>query len=153
MPLTSPSVITMGPEISRLSPKTYLLIFIPCDVVSLSLQGAGGGISSVQSQAGKTPTTGSNIMLAGLSFQVFTMTLFMTLCLEYGFRYRRAQRQTGYSSNKRTLGGRFKLFLAALALATICIWIRSIYRVIELAGGWDGKLLHDQTKFIVLEGV
>ncbi|KAI9814920.1 MAG: hypothetical protein M1826_002125 [Phylliscum demangeonii] len=147
----------LGPEISRLAPRAYMLIFIPCDVVSLSLQGAGGGISSVQSQAGKTPTSGRDIMIAGLAFQVATLALFIALCLEYLGRYRRAQRQPQPGSAAITpptaLAPPFHLFLAMLALATVCIFIRSVYRVVELSGGWDGKLIHQQAEFIVLEGV
>lgn len=150
------SVSALRPDISRISPRTYMYIFIPCDVLSLALQGAGGGLSSVAAQNNESTETGSGIMQAGLSFQVFTMTLFMASCAEYAFRYRRAQRKTGdvHPSNSVTgLGWKFKLFLYSLALATITIFIRSVYRVVELADGWDGKLIHDQTLFIILEGV
>lgn len=47
----------------------------------------------------------------------------------------------------------FKGFLAALALATICIFWRSVYRVAELAQGWDGALIKKQNLFIAFEGV
>lgn len=132
-----------------------MLIFIPCDIISLTLQGAGGGYSSVLSQDGKDPKVGSNVMIAGLSFQVFTLALFMTLCVEYGFRYRRASRsqRADLVVSRSALGSRFYIFMAVLALATLCIFIRSVYRVIELSEGWDGDLVHDQTLFIVLEGV
>lgn len=48
---------------------------------------------------------------------------------------------------------KFRLFLVALTLSTICIFIRSVYRVVELGEGWDGALIKNQTLFIVLEGV
>jgi hypothetical protein len=35
---------------SRLRPRTYALIFIPCDCISLTLQGTGGGLASSASQ-------------------------------------------------------------------------------------------------------
>ena len=46
----------------------------------------------------------------------------------------------------------FRAFLGALALATLCIFIRSIYRVAELSEGWEGALIKNQKLFIGLEG-
>ncbi len=146
----------MGTGISRLSPKTYLWLFVPCDIISLTLQGAGGGISSTRSQNNEDPKLGSDIAIAGLVFQVATLTLFMALCAEYATRFfkshgwslAQARAQVPLVSRRS-----FQLFLVALFVATICIFIRSVYRVVELAGGWDGELIHDQTLFIILEGV
>jgi len=38
-------------------------------------------------------------------------------------------------------------------LATICIFIRSVYRVVELSEGWRGYLIRQQWLFVGLEGV
>ncbi|KAI9786567.1 MAG: hypothetical protein M1816_007891 [Peltula sp. TS41687] len=150
-------VTGLGRDISRISPRTYMLIFIPCDLLSLILQSTGGGLSSVASQNDQSTETGSNIMLAGLAFQVVTMSLFMILCADYAFRYFRARRRdVGLENTPATttrLDWKFKLFLYALALATITIFIRCVYRVVELADGWNGDLIHNETLFIVLEGV
>ncbi|KAI9882431.1 MAG: hypothetical protein M1823_005824 [Watsoniomyces obsoletus] len=149
-------VNALGTDISRISPRTYLWLFVPCDIVSLSLQGAGGGISSTRAQNNEDPKLGSDIAIAGLVFQVATLTLFMILCAEYAVRFFRSH---GWSLARARaevplLSRRsFQLFLVMLYVATICIFIRSVYRVIELAGGWDGELIHDQTLFIILEGV
>jgi hypothetical protein len=48
---------------------------------------------------------------------------------------------------------KFRGFLAALAIATICIFVRSVYRVVELSEGWTGYLIKQQGLFIGLEGV
>jgi hypothetical protein len=40
----------------------------------------------------------------------------------------------------------------ALAVSTIAIFIRSVYRVAELSGGFGGSLANDQATFMVLEG-
>ena len=47
----------------------------------------------------------------------------------------------------------FQAFLCALALSTVCIFIRSIFRVAELSEGWEGALIKNQKLFIGLEGV
>lgn len=41
---------------------------------------------------------------------------------------------------------------SALAVSTIAIFIRSLYRVIELSGGFGGALANNQATFMVLEG-
>ncbi|XRM40785.1 phospholipid-translocating ATPase rsb1 [Aspergillus tubingensis] len=42
--------------------------------------------------------------------------------------------------------------LASLSLATITIFIRSVFRVAELKGGFHSKLANDEVDFMVLEG-
>jgi hypothetical protein len=37
-------------------------------------------------------------------------------------------------------------------LATLAIYIRCIYRIIELQAGLDSHLAQDETKFMILEG-
>ncbi|KAH0538191.1 hypothetical protein FGG08_005207 [Glutinoglossum americanum] len=136
----------------------YMRIFIPCDIFSLVLQATGGGMASVASQNNRDPTNGDNIMIAGLSAQVFTMALFITLSAEYGWRvYKRLQAQgsAGLDPTHAKLrnSASFKGFLAALTLATTCIFTRCVFRVAELAGGWKGVLMKNQGLFIGLEGV
>ena len=48
---------------------------------------------------------------------------------------------------------KFRGFVAALTLATICIFVRSVYRVAELSEGWTGHLIRQQWLFVGLEGV
>ena len=47
----------------------------------------------------------------------------------------------------------FRSFIVALAFATLCIFIRSVYRVAELSEGWEGSLIKNQDTFVDLEGV
>lgn len=153
-------VYAFGPENSRIAPESYTRIFIPCDLGSLLLQAAGGGIASAASHSGKSPDTGDNIMIAGLSFQVFTLLIFMGLCVDFALRtYRRykSMGQDAFDQNPvfvQTRGSwKFKGFVAALTLATICIFWRSVYRVAELSEGWTGNLIRHQWLFVGFEGV
>lgn len=149
-------VIVFGADISRIPPKWYTYLFIGCDFFSLVLQGTGGGMASTASHAHKSAQPGTNVMLAGLGFQVFTLVVFIALCSEYAFRVSQRIKSGGQLDPvhaKLRQSKRFRAFLCALALSTICILIRSIFRVIEMAQGWDGELAGDQTLFFVLEGV
>lgn len=99
-------------------------------------------------------------MVAGLSFQVFTLLVFMLLSVDFAVRTYIRRRSNGGSGSKSSPGLmtqrgklRFRGFLAALSLATLCIFIRSVYRVVELSEGWNGALIKNQGLFIGLEGV
>lgn len=128
--------------------------------MSLLLQAAGGGIASAASHSNKSPTIGDNIMVAGLAFQVFTLLIFMILCIDFALRTRKRYKALGSSALdqnplfiKMRHSWQFKGFLVALALATICIFWRSVYRVVELGEGWTGHLIRQQWLFVGFEGV
>ncbi|OHE96476.1 RTA1 like protein [Colletotrichum orchidophilum] len=157
-------VTAFGPGNSRIPPKWYTRIFIPCDLTSLFLQAVGGGIASVASKRNEPTQTGDNVMIAGLAFQVFTMFAFMLVAADFALRtYRRARRAhlpnlSAVLDNHPDMvrlrhSTHFKGFLAALVLSTVCIFVRCVFRVIELSGGWTGPLMARQDLFIAFEGV
>jgi RTA1 like protein len=98
----------------------------------------------------------------------------MAICVEFAWRVRRSpsEKESSYSRLRESL--RFKAFLfgtcamsriadptvlvtpltvnLALALATFTIFIRSVYRVAELEGGFDSVIANNKTAFIILEG-
>jgi hypothetical protein len=99
-------------------------------------------------------------MIAGLAFQVLTLLIFIVLCSDFGmrtFKRYKAMGEAALDQNpafvKLRSEWKFKGFLAALALATICIFWRSVYRVVELAEGWTGQLIRKQWLFVGFEGV
>lgn len=151
-------VMTFGASNSRIKPLSYPRIFIPCDVVSLLLQAAGGGIASAASHMNKNPAVGDHIMVAGLAFQVITLFVFILLSADFAFRTLRRYKQLGsadaFDQAHESLrkSKRFRGFLFALAFATLCIFTRSVYRVAELSEGWEGHLIKTQKYFIGLEG-
>ncbi|KAL8954127.1 MAG: hypothetical protein Q9222_000009 [Ikaeria aurantiellina] len=151
-------VTTFGAENSRIKPLSYPRIFIPCDILSLVLQALGGGMASAASHSNKSPKTGDHIMVTGLAFQVLTLLVFMILCADFAVRTIARMNRMGESALDPThatlrRSNKFRAFLVALALSTICIFIRSVFRVVELGEGWEGALIKNQTLFIVLEGV
>ncbi len=152
-------VTTFGAQNSRIAPLTYPRFFIPCDIISLMLQAAGGGIASVASHQDRSTKTGDNIMVAGLAFQVGTLFVFILLCTDFSVRTLLRMRKLGAAEAldpthaKLRASWAFRGFLASLALATLCIFVRSVYRVAELSEGWNGALMKNQPLFIGLEGV
>ncbi|OAA47020.1 RTA1 like protein family [Metarhizium rileyi] len=153
-------VSAFGPQNSRLPPESYTRIFIPCDVVSLVLQAVGGAMAATAAHKHDSAHLGSNIMIAGLAFQVATMLAFITASSDFALRTYRRYRAQGASAlsqdpalvrMRSTL--RFKLFLGALTLASVLILWRSAFRVAELSEGWTGPIMADQAMFVGFEGV
>lgn len=141
------SVVYLGTQYSRLPPAAYYYIFITCDIISLTLQATGGGMSSSSSGSSYQ---GVDIAIAGLSFQVFTLTVFICLAADYAVRYWRGRMM----ATDGRLTKQFKIFTSFLAFAIFCILIRCVYRIDELSKGYiGGQLIHNQGLFIALEGV
>ena len=114
-------------------------------------------------------------MVAGLSFQVASLAIFIGLCGDFAWRVckDRKSRPLELSQILPCSSFRFHTFLyseshasianyrstpltcyvpSALALATLCIFIRSCFRVAELRGGFNGALANQQVTFMILEG-
>lgn len=134
-----------SPRLARFPPRYIYWVFINCDVVSLVLQAAGGGLST--STSGKSQI-GVDLALAGLAFQVFTICVFCALLGDYLFRYSRSGLLAANS-----LHGRFLIFFAFLVITILMITIRCVYRLAELHAGYSGDLIQDETLFIWFEGL
>jgi len=145
----------LGQQYSRLSAKWYTAVFCTCDVIALVVQALGGASASAAVNQGKSAKTGGNIMLAGIIFQLVAITVYMILAAEFVMRYLhdrpisgRAVIDTGY-----TLDRNMKQMLAALAFSSLCIYVRSWYRTIELANGWQGYIIHTQRYFVIMDAL
>lgn len=109
--------------------------------MSLTLQ-AGGGAASSESSG--TNNISVDVSLAGLSFQVFTLVVFVAIAADYFVRYFRTH-------GRHTLGFRVRFFLLFLSLSIVLILLRCAYRIDELSGSYSGPLFHIQGLFIALE--
>ncbi|KAL1891738.1 hypothetical protein Sste5346_007488 [Sporothrix stenoceras] len=134
-------------SLARFNPKFFIWFFIPCDIISLVFQAAGGALSSTSSGGDRL---GVNMSLFGLSFQVFTLIIFILFSLDYLFRYYR--RNNGFGTHLAN-PGRFRIFLVGLWAAILFILIRCIYRIDELSEGYSGALFHNEGVFYGLESV
>lgn len=145
--------IIFGESWSRLRPNWYTYIFITGDIFSLVLQGAGGGIAATADTGSSSQDLGTNLMIAGVIFQVVILSIFGYLLGEYTLRtYRRRDQLSSEALN--LLGNmRFRLFVGAVLTAYIGILARCVYRIPELTGGWRSELMRNEAEFIALEGV
>ncbi|KAF5375760.1 hypothetical protein D9757_009003 [Collybiopsis confluens] len=170
----------MGPQYSRLPPRWYAIIFCSFDIISLIVQAVGGGIAATAAGQGTDPTLGGHVMLGGIVFQMATITIYVFCALEFFIRYIKdtplkssrkgsveAKPQTSISGDstdtvrpeiaehsKRgsVMSKKLQIMTFALLFSTLCLFIRAVYRTIELSDGWSGRIISTQVYFNVLDG-
>ncbi|KAF2813054.1 putative RTA1 domain protein [Mytilinidion resinicola] len=149
-------IVIYGPPVSPLKPRTYSIIFVSCDLLSLILQSAGGAITATADTGDQTThDLGVHIMIAGLIFQVVSLCVFMALCAAIWLRIWRHPDLVADESEKLSALRKtrmWRVMLWALAAATVFIIVRSIFRVAELWGGFNGSLANNEAMFMVFEG-
>jgi magnesium-transporting ATPase (P-type) len=138
--ILSALISRLGSQYSYLKPKVILGFFITSDAVSTVVQIAGACLVGVKESHREDPTTANHILLAGLAYQVFAMSIFVFLMATFQFRARGAIKKHGY-----------QLFCCAFTVATIMIYLRTVFRLVETAEGLGGKLSTNEVLFACLE--
>lgn len=129
-------VLSVNPELSRINPRLYPLIFVPADVSCLVLQAIGGGLAAA---AGRTTpkllTAGNNVIITGIALQAVLLMAFGVLCGDYLTRCRNWLAAHGDDMSQQAQDMRaswndkkFRMFVFAVAGAYSFILIRCIYR-------------------------
>ena len=145
--------LCFGPEHSRLRPMLYTWIFIGCDLFSLVLQGAGGGLAATADNNPSQRKIGTDLMITGIVGQVVTLIAFATMISDYFIRLSRSKQPLSPEAQAMKSNRAFQLFSGGLIIAFVTIFTRCVYRIAEMAGGWRNSIMRNQTEFIALEGV
>ncbi|KIO19699.1 hypothetical protein M407DRAFT_145232 [Tulasnella calospora MUT 4182] len=155
----------LGPQYATFSPKAFSITFVICDLIALVVQAVGGADASISFKTGGDTEKGAKIMVGGIIFQIFAITLYVITAAEFFIRYhfdkpvvRRNQvaEDTEKQPEKvsRTPITRNIQFMSfALILSTVLLYIRSIYRTIELLNGWTGPIIHNQPLFNYMDAL
>ncbi|KAI0954416.1 hypothetical protein AcV7_007655 [Taiwanofungus camphoratus] len=181
-PLVAANFVILGQMIrrlgqcySRLSAMWYTIIFCSFDVIALIIQAVGGASAANAVNSNNNPAKGGRIMLGGIAFQlgadmfagshrttlilrdvvpVAAITIYIILAAEFVLRflYNRPLRSAESTMTGYGLDRNMKLMLLGLAFSSLVIYIRSVYRTIELANGWTGRIIKTQVYFNVLDG-
>ncbi|GMM35789.1 phospholipid-translocating ATPase [Saccharomycopsis crataegensis] len=168
-------VIIYGPRFSMLPPIYYSYLFVTCDIIALVIQSFGGVVSS---SAATTDTQqqqlGTHIMVGGLVFQVVSMTAYLVFWLFFFYSvYFRSSKETSRSFNvgitnffhtnykdelfnpdysRMRSRQYFKYFPLTVTIGIFAVYVRCIYRVIELSEGWSGYLITHEAFVFVFDG-
>ncbi|KAI0756926.1 RTA1-domain-containing protein [Daedaleopsis nitida] len=146
----------LGSDYSRLRPVFYSRVFLTLDVISIMVQGAGGGMAASAQDPDKI-RLGSNVILGGLIIQIASMTIFCFLMAEYAWRRAgdRPYHKTSYteSAEKMPMDRHVKMLIAGICITTAFTYVRCIFRVIEFADGFNGTIAHTEMLFNVFDGM
>ncbi|KAN0141249.1 RTA1-like protein [Lactarius tabidus] len=147
----------LGPQYSRLTPRRYTIVFVSCDIISLLVQAIGGSVASGTTTSISQVNLGSHIALGGTIFQLVAIIVYCALAVEFLSRYARDRpvrlAQVPGEVTRGVLDRSLKRMLYAMSAMSIFILIRTIYRVVEFVGGWNGKVNTTQWLFLVFDGI
>ncbi|KAG4440929.1 hypothetical protein IFR05_003558 [Cadophora sp. M221] len=146
-------VLAFGEERSRIQARWYTWIFITCDTLSLLLQAIGGGMAGSADDDEDLRDLGTNLMIAGIVWQVATLIAFATLVIDYVFRTRFAWEAVDPEAKALLAQKKFKGFVWAVVIAFVTVFFRCVYRIAEMVGGWANPIMRDEISFIIMEGV
>jgi hypothetical protein len=157
-------VLYCGPEHSRLKPRLYPWLFIGFDFGSIILQALGGGIAAAAGDHAAKPRlldVGNGLIVAGIATQVATMGVCGLLMLDFFIRFHRAKKSPSRSNDSEweknstdpKASRNFRIFCWSIATAFLTTFIRCVYRLPEMAGGWGNDLMRRETEFLILDGM
>ena len=93
----------LGPQYSVLRPGWYLTVFLTADIISLILQAVGGGQASASAGTGAPTQTATDIMVAGIIFQLVSMGIFVVLGFDFILR---ATSKRAYAFRERQIAAK-----------------------------------------------
>lgn len=146
----------LGPQYSRLTPNMYTIVFCSFDVICLVVQAVGGAFAADAVNKNEDPTFGGHVMLGGIAAQLFAILVYSGLAAEFLLRrkYNAPFRHQAikFGKGQRSMSENMRRMISAMSFCTICIFIRSVYRTVELANGWNGPVISTESYFNWLDG-
>ncbi|ESZ96365.1 putative RTM1-like protein [Sclerotinia borealis F-4128] len=124
-------------------PRWMTPIFVTCDVIAFLIQVFGA--TSATSKDPKTVNRGYSVMKVGLAIQLACFGFFLVVSLRFHIVSKRFQ-----SSWPDT---QWRKLLMAINVASVLIFARSIYRMVEFTTDFDGYLSTHEWNFYVFEAV
>ncbi|ANZ77982.1 BA75_04991T0 [Komagataella pastoris] len=123
--------------------KYFTKILVAADVVSLLVQAAGGGLIAMDSAR----KWGKIIVIVGLFIQIIFFGGFFILSIVYTIQVHK---------HARTLVSKYShwtLSFVVLFITSLLILVRSVFRVVEFFGGYDGAIASNEKLIYGLDAV
>ncbi|KAM0558038.1 hypothetical protein ACHAPJ_005205 [Fusarium lateritium] len=136
-----------GEQFSLIKPSWLTKFFLLGDIISIALQGIGGG-KVVNADTPDDRKTAENIIIGGLTVQILFFGLFIAVTGLFHFRF--IKNSITRPSNP---GFNWQRFLVVIYVASVLILIRSLFRMIEYIEGHDGELQSKEVYIYVFDAV
>ncbi|PWN93495.1 RTA1-domain-containing protein [Acaromyces ingoldii] len=137
--ITSPPSTAKTPNDKLPKRRKIGTFFIWSDIVTFLIQASGGGLQASAS----SKAIGDKLFLAGVSLQCASYFLFLGITVFYHVK----------ESRQGTLTRTTRFFLLAIYLASIGVIVRSVYRIVEMAGGYTGHIYRTELFLLFLDSL
>jgi hypothetical protein len=139
-------LLTEASHLSVVSPRWLTGTFVSGDVLSFAILGSSSGLTILSTDHSSLATTAKWAVISGLGVQLVAFTLFGITALI--FHARISKKPTSASI---TIGQGWTETLQMLYGVSTLVIIRSIFRLVEYAGGEDGYLLGHEWPLYVFD--
>ncbi|CAK5265165.1 unnamed protein product [Mycena citricolor] len=140
------------------SPSGIMTFFVGSNLVSFLLEGGGGALTV--SQHDSLAAAGSKIVLTGFILQAATLLLFIYLLTSFTIRmsndYPHLWKPTKGAPWKIMSAGPIDTWrLLVYMIFIVCggLLVRTVYRVVEFAGGYNGTVANKELYFYLFEAL
>ena len=130
-------------QLIPIRPTRITCIFVIGDIISLIMQSTGGAILASGNDGDSNK--GTAIVLIGLVIQLIFFVFFIILMGV--FHYKTRDWEVKLTQNN------WKRLLKTLEAASVLILVRSIYRIVEYAQGYDGYLISHEVYLYTLDAL
>lgn len=131
-------------------PSIITKLFVTSDIVTLMVQAGGGGLQSAQDA--KMADLGAKLFLYGLIIQLVSFIIYTLIFALFVYRLK-SQRTKEWYNRPNGLFGHWLALIYALVISCVGILVRSVFRTIENAQGFDGTLATTESYFYLLDCV
>jgi len=132
------------------SPRRITITFVTSDIVTFLIQATGGSLSASANRP-QQALNGSHIFLGGLAAQLVSFFVFTIIYLTFLYRVRKYSPDIWNMDHDKPWHQSWRTLATVLIVSCIGILIRSLYRVIELSEGFQGRLASSETFFYCLD--
>ncbi|RYP09003.1 hypothetical protein DL765_008600 [Monosporascus sp. GIB2] len=147
-----PRIIAIyGPEFRTWRPSWYLPVFYELTAVSLVFEIAGGVVATTK----LTPNaidTGVRVLVVGLAIHLIALTIFSAHAILFAvaLRTRHHILDTTYASVHSSR--LFRAFVTSFSAATSLILLRTAFRIVAVAEGFQSSVAQAEVVFLIFDG-
>ncbi|KAI1805123.1 RTA1 like protein-domain-containing protein [Daldinia bambusicola] len=145
-------IIVYGEEFRSWRPTWYSFLLQGLTAISLVLELAGGLVSTIQDDQGKVDI-GSNVLVAGLAIQLVTLVIILGHAVLCAIAIHTRHHMLDIKFAGIYNSGSFKAFLFAFAFAIALLILRTAYRTVVAAEGYESSIAQSETLLLVLDGL